>query len=96
MKDSRLTKARETRTANAAKFAAQTVNIDKDWKIVRTDEMNWEIRHKGRFQGYYGSLRAALRALPVKMLDDEARASLAAIEANFLIILHKIDAALPS
>lgn len=72
----RLEKARATREAKREAMASQTVTIDKHWRILRADPMNWEIQYKGKFQGYYGTIVAALKALPAKMLDEEAKGTL--------------------
>ncbi len=74
-------KARATKTAKRAGFAAQTIPITDDWRIVRADEMNWEVQHqsllgKWVFHGYYHKLPDALQSLAGKMLDQQAHNSL--------------------
>ena len=63
---------------------AQTIVIDKNWRVRRADQMNWEIQYRGEFHGYYGSLASAFQALAPKMLGEEAKGPLEA-----LIELHK-------
>lgn len=58
-----------------AAYAAQTVVVDPHWKIVRIDDRNWQIQLNGEDKGFFGSISSALRALPDKMLDLEARES---------------------
>lgn len=74
-------KANATKQAIAAQYAAQTIVIDDQWRIVRSDFYNWEIQHKGRFFGYYGRLTDAFRALPKKMVSEAAAGTLQEILA---------------
>lgn len=69
-------KAQATREAKRLAFGQQTITIDADWKIRRFDQWNWEIRHKGRFYGYYGRVLDALRALYGKVVAGGANKSL--------------------
>ena len=61
-----------------------------DWRIERSDEMNWVIRYKNERQvrGHYYRLVNALQALPDKILNAEAKSSLAEI----LAALRRIQA----
>lgn len=96
---------KEARTAAIlAKCASQTIVIDENWSIVRLDERNWSIRNKMAEkdgfdnENYFGSLFAALKALPAKMLSDEASDALAkviegqkAIRARIVQAVHAIE-----
>ena len=84
-------KAIATRAAKNELHASQTVVIDKDWRIERIDDMNWQVLHKDKFNGYYGRLTHALKALPDKMLATEARGSLTQIVATLQSIEARID-----
>jgi hypothetical protein len=68
-------KIKATLRAKAEKFKSQTIKVDETWSIVRLDELNWQIRHKDQRAPYdkwfFGTLRAALLALPDKMLGEE-------------------------
>lgn len=79
--------------ANAA-FAEQVIVIDSDWTIRRSDELNWEIQYKGRFNGFYSSIIGAFKALPAKMLNDEVKTSLACVIESQKAINEKIESAL--
>jgi hypothetical protein len=80
--------------AQAAQFAAQTIVIDDDWRIVRADRLNWEVQFKGQFHGYFGCLLSAFQALPAKMLDAEAKDSLQRIQEQARAINERIATAL--
>ena len=69
-------KIKATKAANKKRMESQTITVDKNWKILRSDPMNWEIQYKGKFQGYYGRLGSALSALPLAMLDEQAKGTL--------------------
>ena len=68
-----------------AKCESQTVVIDENWSIVRVDERNWQIHNKRaekdgfENENFFGTLLAALKGLPSKMLTDEAKTSLASV-----------------
>lgn len=64
--------ARASMLAQARQFAAQNIGIDDNWRIRRSDALNWEVQYQGKFRGYYGSLVAAMKSLPSQMLDVEA------------------------
>lgn len=87
-------KAKATRDAKAAEFAAQTIEIDADWRIVRADELNWEVQYKGKFDGYYGNLISAMKALPLKMLNSGAKNSVADVIERQKAIEQRIETAL--
>jgi hypothetical protein len=73
-------KIKATLKAKAEKFRSQTIKVDENWSIVRADELNWQIRHKDQRAPYnkwfFGTLRAALLALPDKMLGEEAKGTI--------------------
>ena len=87
-------KIKATKAHNRAKFADQTIVINQHWKIVRADEYNWEVRHKGKFYGFYGKLLHAFMALEGKMLGAEAKDSLAACISIHRGVVAKIEMAL--
>lgn len=91
----RTEKAQATRQAKKAAFAAQTVTIDPNWRILRADPLNWEIQYKGKFQGYYGTIANALKALPAKMLDEQAKGTLNDVLRSVEGITATIDKAIP-
>jgi len=76
------TKISAARKAHAAARAEQTIQVDDHWRVVHTDNHNWEVQYRATakaswgFCGYYGSLMAALQSLPAKMLDPVAQGSL--------------------
>lgn len=82
------------RKVQSEQFAAQTIPIDSDWRIVRVDRLNWEIQFKGNFYGYYSRLINAFKALPAKMLDAEAKNSLGRIVVNQEAINERVAEAL--
>lgn len=84
-------KSKATKLAKKESFAEQTVVIDENWHIIRADELNWEIQFKGKFHGYFGRLSHALKAIPHKMLNVEARGSLIQIVAILQSIEARID-----
>lgn len=92
MTTSRTSKAAQTKLAKAAAYEAQTVTIDRHWRIQRVDERNWEMQFKGDFKGFFGDLPSALRALPVKMLSEEASGTLADVLRCHRAILERIEA----
>lgn len=76
MKDS--SKQIATNKANAERWEKQTVTVDENWSIHRFDQKNWQIVSKKPKspENFYGSLFAALQALPAKMLSEQAKGSL--------------------
>ena len=89
-----LEKRKATLEARNAAFASQTVTVDQNWKIVRADEKNWEVQYKGQFWGYFGSLVSAFKALPAKMLTQEAKGGIDELLAVHNDIIRRIDNAL--
>lgn len=89
-------KARETKRQMRESWSEQTIVIDKDWKIIRSDELNWEIRYKDKFQGFYSTVVAALRVLPAKMLSEVAQGDLATIVAQQKAIVELIEQHFPA
>ena len=86
-------KAKEAKAANKAKFESQTIRVNDDWQIVRSDALNWEIQYQGKFKGYYGRILDALKALPHKMLDEQSNNSLADVQRGLDAIHATIDKA---
>lgn len=84
-------KAKATKEANRAAWDKQTITIDEHWRIIRFDEMNWELQKDQKFQGYFGTLYGAFRALPAKMLSAEARGSLHDVQRRHSAIVERID-----
>lgn len=89
----RTDKARHHAARRAAR-AAQTITIDSDWRIVRADELNWEVQYQGRFQGYYSDPIAAFHSLPAKMLNPIAAGTLDQILELCHSIQTRIETAL--
>jgi len=94
MTPDRLIKSQATQEAKRADYARQTLRIDGEWVIKRMDQYNWEIRHKGKFYGYYGSLLRAFEALDGKILDIEAVGTLAEIKQQHKDIVARVRDAL--
>ncbi len=78
-------KIQETRAKKAEARKSQSVTIG-NWTIERFDDLNWTIKFKGNFKGYYGTLESALLALPRKMLDETSFNSLSDIHRNLRAI----------
>ena len=89
-------KIKATKAEMRARFDAQTVTIDENWSILRADELNWEIRYKGKFQGFYGSIGGAIRALPAKMLSEDAKGTLKDVLRSLGAITATIEKAVPA
>lgn len=91
-------KIQEGRAKAAAQYARQVIKIDDNWIVRRIDELNWGIERiiKGKpvFQGYYGTIIAAFKALPAKILSDEAKTSLACVMECQKAINDRIESAL--
>lgn len=70
----------QTRTEQAERFAKQTIEVDKNWRIIRFDVYNWQVQHKEHGTwceyGFYGKLGPALQAVANKILSDESTGSL--------------------
>lgn len=86
--------ALQARRDKAAQYAQQVIVVNEDWRIVRADAYNWEVRYKGQFKGYYGRLMAAFQALPAKMLDATVRGTLEQILEQHAAVQRDIDTAL--
>lgn len=84
-----------TKAANKAKLKSQTVTIDQDWKIRRVDPLNWEIQYKGEGKGYFPTVSGAIKALPSKMLNEQAKGDLADVLRSVDSIREMIDKAIP-
>jgi hypothetical protein len=65
--------------AKTAASKEQTVKIDGNWRIVRLDKLNWQIQFRGKGKGFFGSIVAAIEALPRHMLNESAKNSLAEV-----------------
>lgn len=88
-------KIRAAKEAQRKRLRSQTVTVDQHWKILRTDPLNWELRYKGKFKGYYGTITDAIRALPSKMLDEVAKNDLAEVLRSLQGIEETIERAIP-
>ena len=87
-------KIKETRDAQNAAFESQTITIDNHWRIIRSDNLNWEVQFKGQFWGYYGTVAKAFQALPGKMLSEEARGTVADVRGTLNDIIYRIEKAM--
>ena len=86
----------ETKKANAALYASQTIKVDEDWSIVRLDKKNWHIQFKNsEDENFYGTLTDAVQRLPHKMLDECAKGSLKDVVELVKGIRAKIAEAMP-
>lgn len=99
-KKERSEKAIETKRLKREGFQNQTIEIDDNWRILRADELNWEVQFKRigtgwQFEGYYCTLLGAFSSLLDKMLGEEARSTLADIQERQKAILAKIEEAIP-
>jgi len=95
MKTEAIEKARATKQANKERFEAQTVTIDENWRILRSDPLNWEIQYKGKFNGYFPTLSSVLKRLPAKMLDETAKGDLSEVLRSLQAIQEVIEKAIP-
>jgi hypothetical protein len=85
-------KAKQTQRRNQQKWASQTIKVDSEWEIRREDELNWGIWHKGKTKNwYYPSIPAALTALPLKMLNEEAKGTLKTVLSIQKGIVDRIE-----
>ena len=66
MDKTRIEKAMETKRQKKEAHAGQKITVDENWVIQRVDPLNWEIRYKGKFNGFYATIVSALNALPAK------------------------------
>lgn len=94
MKPETKQKMAAAKAAKRSQFAEQTIVIDDQWQIIRSDELNWELQFQGKFKGYYGSIAGALKALPVKSLGEQVNNSLADLQRTLIAICENIDKAL--
>lgn len=71
----RTLKTKATLEAKAKAYASQTIKINPEWSIVRVDDLNWQIRQKGRKEPwdrwFYGSVRSALVGVFEKALNED-------------------------
>lgn len=81
------------KAAKAAARAEQIIEINEEWRIVRADEWNWEIKFKGKSKGYYGRLRHAFEALADKMIDQKPCNSVALVLNELKGIREVVEAA---
>jgi len=95
MKEETKQKMLRAKAAKKERHRSQTIAVDKDWRILRSDELNWEVQYKGKFQGYYPNVTSALVAIPAKMLDEQARGGLADVLRDVQAIREMIDKAIP-
>ena len=89
-------KAIETKRRLAESWSQQTITIDQDWKIIRADELNWEIYYKEKPQGFYSTIVAALKVLPAKMLSEVAKNDLATVISQQKAIVELIEQHFPA
>ena len=94
MNTTRSQKIKAAKAAKASSFASQTITIDHHWKILRSDERNWELQFNRNFKGFYGDLYSALSALPAKMLSEAAKNDLADVLRCHRAILVSIKEAI--
>ena len=86
-----LAKMQEARIKARQGLDSQTITIDKDWRIIRPDELNWELQYKYKTKGYYSTIVNALSALPAKMLNEAARGTLDELLKIHREIIRKIE-----
>lgn len=71
----RALKAKATLEAKAKDFASQKIQINEDWSVIRLDELNWQVRQKGKKdpwdRWYYGSVKGALFGVFEKALNEQ-------------------------
>ena len=84
---------RATNLAKRERFARQVIDLDERWQIRRADKLNWELRFKGKRQGFYGTLLGAFQALPAKMLQEEASGTLVEVTRTLRGIVEKVESA---
>lgn len=91
---SRAEKMSATCAARKEKREGQTIIIDENWRIVRADELNWEVQFNEKFYGYFSSLKNAFNGLLKKMISDSARKDVAEVLKRIDEIEKKIEAKL--
>ena len=89
----RAAKIKATKAAKKTRLSAQTIAVDKDWRIERVDDCNWRILYKDEFRGYFYRLVDALDALPHRMLSEQAKTSLGHIHGCLKAIQESIQTA---
>ena len=94
MTKERLAKAKATKEAKRQGFDQQTIRINQDWKIIRFDELNWQVQFKGKSKGHYYRLPDAFQSLPATMLGEEAKNSLADCQRMLLAIREDVNKAM--
>lgn len=87
-------KMQATIKAKREAFEGQTIVIDENWRIIRADELNWEVQYQEKFDGYFGSLKNAFNGLIKKMLSESAKKDLAQVLEVIKAIETKIEAKL--
>ena len=83
----------ETKRQKKEAHAGQKITVDENWVIQRVDPLNWEIRYKGKFNGFYGTISSALNSLPAKMLSEEAKGTLKDLQTQQNGISERIEMA---
>lgn len=92
MKTETKAKIKAAKEAKSQSLAAQTIHIKPGWSIKRIDDFNWSIRWPGQARPYYYvSLEAALRDLPHRVLDQEAKSSLEQVYGVLLRLQETIS-----
>jgi hypothetical protein len=92
-------KGKKIQAAKAAKqavFGKQLIKVNDEWSIARIDEYNWQIRKKTlpypkAQPWYFGTLQGAFVALPEKMLDEEAKNSMAEAQRDYRRFLEVVE-----
>ena len=92
--NSRADKMKATIAAQREKREGQTIIIDENWRIVRADELNWEVQFNEKFYGYFGSLKNSFNGLLKKMISDSARKDVTEVLKRIDEIEKKIEAKL--
>lgn len=87
-------KLKEGRAKARTSFAGQVVKVDEHWTVRRADELNWMVEYKGKFHGFYGTILSAFKALPAKMVSEEAKTSLANVMECQKAINERIERSL--
>jgi hypothetical protein len=95
MKEETKAKMLKSKADKKARLESQTVTVDDNWRIRRSDPFNWEVQYKKKFQGYYPSVSAAIRALPAKMLNEDARGTLTDVLRSAEGIVALVERAIP-
>ncbi len=71
----RVLKTKATLEAKAQAYKSQKIQVNPEWSIVRVDDLNWQIKQKGRKEPwdrwYFGTLRGALTGVFDKALNEE-------------------------